>query len=943
MSPKYKYKAFISYSHQDKKWGDWLHKKLESYRIPKGLIGKKTKVGEVGKRLFPIFRDREELPTSNELGLAIKTALDESSHLIVVCSPNSANSTWVNEEIKYFKSLGRSDNILSFIVDGKPNVSTKSPYKDQECFPEALKYQVDSDGNLTSQMTEPIAADSRKDKDGKGNAFIKLVAGLVGVGFDELKQRDQARKQKKLLGLSILSLILVTVMTALTLRAMNQQIEAERQRAKAMTAQKVAEQARENESVQRKKAVLAQRKAVQVQRNAEWTAYVNQINLADSKIKQGDIVTAENILWRTNPKFRNWEWGRLILNADCSLLTVNLHEKNSYFHSGHVEKASFTHDGKKFLAVGTGGQIKIWDTNSGKLFRKFNSRNEIIRWIDITSDSSKFISSTEEGPVRIWDIQSGKELMQIKNESEKKSKIIDISFFKKGNQIAIGTNEGVVTLYDIEDGTPQYQYQFDDNRLFSFDFSPNETKMVTSHNNGIIQITDFSKGHRQYFPIHSEKANVVYSKYAPKGGTIFTADSARNSIFWNPISKEVELQTRGQFNNCISASFSPNGNFLATACVDGTVQVWDNWKKGLVSNIRAHPLSLTAVDFHPDNKRFLTASHDGKVRIWDRQVDENIILLELRPSSREVSISPDNSKALVISKNGKELSIFNTHSSQKLFSISQESSKAIRFSTFSPCGEKILTVYDDSTFSLRSLKTRKNLFSFEGHSDRINFASFSPDGKLIATTSNDKSAKVWETETAKLLASLEHNESVILASFDCDGKNLVTCSENQNSIIWNIREAKIKLSGPRSFNSLMFSPDGASVLSTGRYNKSARVWSANTGKIKFALNGHLSAVNSAFYSSDGTRIVTTSNDDTIRIWDANNGDELLILNAGRCDFAKFFPNGKSIVFHCKFGPNRGINVMKALDFKYDREKYGEFKKNRYSNWLNLNTPNPKRS
>ena len=84
MSPKYKYKAFISYSHQDKKWGDWLHKKLESYRIPKGLIGKKTKVGEVGKRLFPIFRDREELPTSNELGLAIKTALDESSHLIVV-------------------------------------------------------------------------------------------------------------------------------------------------------------------------------------------------------------------------------------------------------------------------------------------------------------------------------------------------------------------------------------------------------------------------------------------------------------------------------------------------------------------------------------------------------------------------------------------------------------------------------------------------------------------------------------------------------------------------------------------------------------------------------------------------------------------------------------------------------------------------------------------
>jgi hypothetical protein len=39
MPPKhYKYKAFISYSHQDKKWGDWLHKALETYRVPKGLV-----------------------------------------------------------------------------------------------------------------------------------------------------------------------------------------------------------------------------------------------------------------------------------------------------------------------------------------------------------------------------------------------------------------------------------------------------------------------------------------------------------------------------------------------------------------------------------------------------------------------------------------------------------------------------------------------------------------------------------------------------------------------------------------------------------------------------------------------------------------------------------------------------------------------------------------
>ena len=87
MTKSFKYKAFISYSHQDKKWGDWLHKNLENFRIPKGLVGKETKSGVVPKRLFPIFRDREELPTSHELGKVIGQALRDSSHLVVICSP----------------------------------------------------------------------------------------------------------------------------------------------------------------------------------------------------------------------------------------------------------------------------------------------------------------------------------------------------------------------------------------------------------------------------------------------------------------------------------------------------------------------------------------------------------------------------------------------------------------------------------------------------------------------------------------------------------------------------------------------------------------------------------------------------------------------------------------------------------------------------------------
>ncbi len=68
MSEQSKYRAFISYSHADEKWAAWLHRALETYKIPKHLIGKPTDFGPVPERLAPIFRDRDELATSTELG-----------------------------------------------------------------------------------------------------------------------------------------------------------------------------------------------------------------------------------------------------------------------------------------------------------------------------------------------------------------------------------------------------------------------------------------------------------------------------------------------------------------------------------------------------------------------------------------------------------------------------------------------------------------------------------------------------------------------------------------------------------------------------------------------------------------------------------------------------------------------------------------------------------
>ncbi len=176
-----RYKAFISYSWADKDWGAWVHRALETYRAPKGVAD--------GRSLHPIFRDREEEAAGRGIGAAIEEALDNSEFLIVLCSPNSAKSQWVAREVAWFKTRRDPDKILALIVRGEPGHATEN------CFPKALTHKIGPDLQPTEETEDaPLAADARKEGDGKRRAKLKLAAAMLGVGLDDLVRRDERRR-----------------------------------------------------------------------------------------------------------------------------------------------------------------------------------------------------------------------------------------------------------------------------------------------------------------------------------------------------------------------------------------------------------------------------------------------------------------------------------------------------------------------------------------------------------------------------------------------------------------------------------------------------------------------------------------------------------------------------------------------------------------------------
>ena len=223
-----RYRAFISYSHSDAAWAGWLHRTLENYQLPRRLRGGHGEFGPLPDRLSPIFRDREDLASAGELGPGILSALGDADALIVVCSPEAARSSWVNEEILAFKRLAGHERIYSLIVSGEPNAGDG-----RECFPEALRFDLDAHGNSGSRASNPVAADVRPGKDGKSLARLKLISGLLGLDLDSVRQREAQRRNQRMAAITGLALLVMLVTSLLAVQAMIERRTAERRQKQA--------------------------------------------------------------------------------------------------------------------------------------------------------------------------------------------------------------------------------------------------------------------------------------------------------------------------------------------------------------------------------------------------------------------------------------------------------------------------------------------------------------------------------------------------------------------------------------------------------------------------------------------------------------------------------------------------------------------------------------
>ena len=195
---EFKYFAFISYNSEDIEWGKCLQRKLEGYKLPSTLCNKH---GWKRKPINPVFFAPSDIQPG-DLSEELKERLRASQNLIVICSPNSAQSDWVGKEIEFFYHLGRTSQIHYFIIDGIPH--SKDP--ETECLNKKV-YELNLPEILGANINERTQTFPYTNIHwhwlDKERAYVQLISKLLNVEFDSIWKRHQRQLIERFIAWSI--------------------------------------------------------------------------------------------------------------------------------------------------------------------------------------------------------------------------------------------------------------------------------------------------------------------------------------------------------------------------------------------------------------------------------------------------------------------------------------------------------------------------------------------------------------------------------------------------------------------------------------------------------------------------------------------------------------------------------------------------------------------
>jgi len=683
--------------------------------------------------------------------------------------------------------------------------------------------------------------------------------------------------------------------------------KAEKARGEEAAARAEAEQARDEEVALREQVEQALARAEKAEAIAEENAekyrrslYVNSIQLADAKYREGNIGNARTLLESCPVDLRGWEWDRVNHVLDHSMMSF-------VATGGHVNSVALSPDGKRLVTGHSGRALRVWDITTGKELTSLSGAHTgYLSQVEFSPDGKQFVSGDSSGEIKVWDAADVDKAITLINHG---NYIFSVAFSPDGKQlVSVSMGSGEIKVWDAGTGAEIITFgghhetiTITGNQvgLTCAAFSPDGKHIVSAGTDGTINIFDSASGNEvMELTGHNHP---IWAVSFSSNGKLLASGSDDNTIkIWDAITGAMVTTLRGHDGRAYSVAFSPDDKYLASGSFDCTVRVWDIATGKEMTTLRGHEGFVTSVAFTPGAKQIVSGSWDGTVKVWDMTV--NLELSRFQGNKeyvRWVAFSPDSKRLVSRSDDGK-VKIWDVASAAEIMTFSGGREGNRRGSAiFSPDGKRIASFNDAMAIVIRDAETGAEVTTLGGQEERGSCLAFSPNGQSIVSGSNDGKVKLWNVTQGEEIMTFGEGESKVLSvAFSPDGHRIASCGYGKNIKVWDVASGAevMSLIGHGSIiSSVMFSPDGKRIASCCQSDSTARIWDAATGTELLVLRGHGDIVTSVDFSPDGKRLVTGGREGTARVWDSSTGSELLTL---RSEFGvmcvAFSPDGKSI-------------------------------------------------
>jgi WD40 repeat protein len=554
---------------------------------------------------------------------------------------------------------------------------------------------------------------------------------------------------------------------------------------------------------------------------------------------------------------------------------------NSFF-----TQAVFSADSKDVVLLKSDNTVIIWNWSTGKQIATLSGHTGGILGIH-TSPTAQVIATTgSDGIVRLWNF-AGKEVTQLKGHKEQQG--IILLFSLDGKQIITLDADGKICVWDLT-GKLLAQWQSNEGKATGIFFTPNNS-VATAQDNGTVKLWDLSG--KLLLSISAFERKVTWVDFSPDGKNIVTVGESDLVKIWD-ISGKLKFELKGHKGWLSWVGYSSDSQRIYSADTNGIVKAWNAQGKEIGLKPAAPESSdlfypsivdttpVTTAIFTSDGQQIITAAMDGTVRMWDLSMKQTNLFFA-QPTINSMAVSPNglqiatvgaNGNAYLWDKNGKFLVQF------------VGSNSSINSIAFSPDGSKVVIAGSDGIGRLFDLSGTL-LAEFKGHQKPINNIGFSPDGTRVATVSDDESIKIWDL-TGKLIQTWQGKQGFLKSMrFSPAGQYIATGGINGSIKLWDLTGKEIKEFFhimPKGVYSIDFSPDGNYLAAAG-FEGDLGVWNLSGQLIlerfngkngNLDSNGHIGQIYSVRFSPDGTRLITASNDGTVRMWKMESLDSLII-------------------------------------------------------------------